>query len=395
MKERYAELNSSEFGRMYSFIPFLNEESAEAFEAERSELLSKLSGHVKWTHRNTKADASSLSNGCRLCGEGLWSCLFINGRCNCDCFYCPASQDEQCKPTTNAVTFDSPDEYVAYLREFGYRGASISGGEPLLTPELTVSYISAVKQAFGDEMYVWMYTNGTLVTPQIIEKLKNAGLNEIRFDIGATDYDLSKLKLAVGHIPVVTVEVPAVPEEYDRMKDTAKELADLGVKHLNLHQLRLTPYNFEKLIERDYHYISNESVLVAESELTALKLMLYTKENGIDLPVNYCSFAYKNRYQGYASRKRCIEHMIKDEEVMTENGYIRNLTVDDSGEKTVKYFSARQLNSVSYRNPFKNITLTEGKKIVIERFQVSPDMPEGSEESHRFEKFEEGLLRYR
>jgi len=393
MKERYAELNRSEFGKMYAYIHFLDEISAKTFEAERSELLAKLNGKIKWGHRNTKADVTSLSNGCKLCGEGLWSCLFINGRCNCNCFYCPASQDEQCKPTTNAVTFDSPDEYVAYLKKFGYKGASISGGEPLLTPELTLSYISAIKEAFGDDIYVWMYTNGTLATPEIIEKLKNAGLNEIRFDIGATDYDLSKLKLAVGHIPVVTVEIPAVPKEYEIMKDITKELAELGVKHLNLHQLRLTPYNYEKMMERDYHYISNESVLVAESELTALKLMLYTIEEGIDIPVNYCSFAYKNRYQGYASRKRCIEYMIKEDEILTENGYIRNTTVNEAGEKYIKYFSARQLNSLSYRNPFKNITLTDAKKIVIERFQVSPEMPSESKECERFEKFQEGLLK--
>lgn len=393
MKERFAELNRNEFGRMYDFIPFMDAGTALRYENERSDIISKLSDRVKWGHRGTKTDVTSLSNGCMLCGEGLWSCLFINGRCNCDCFYCPASQDEQCKPTTNAVNFDSPDEYVAYLKEFGYKGASISGGEPLLTPELTISYISAIKKEFGSEMYVWMYTNGTLVTPEIIEKLKNAGLYEIRFDIGATDYDLSKLKLAVGHIPVVTVEVPAIPEELEQMKATINELAELGVNHLNLHQLRLTPYNFEKLINRDYHYISNESVVVAESELTALKLILHTKDEGINLPVNYCSFPYKNRYQGYASRKRCIEYMIKDGEIMTENGYIRSIAKKDDIE-TVKYFSARQLNSVSYRNPFKNIPLTEKKTIVIERFPVSRDLTPGSEETERFEKFQSGLLEY-
>jgi len=435
MNERFIELNRSEFGRVYDFIPFINGSEAEAFEAERRELLDKLASTTIWGHRGTKADVGSHSNGCKLCGDGLWSCLFINGECNCDCFYCPASQNEKCLPTTNNVSFSSPEDYVAYLKEFGYKGASISGGEPLLTPELTLSYIKAIKKEFGDEMYVWMYTNGTLVTPEIISELKNAGLNEIRFDIGATDYDLSKLKIAVGKIPVVTVEVPAVPEELELMKDTMKELSTLGVRHINFHQLRLTTYNFEKLIERNYHYISNESVTVVESELTALKLMLFAKESGLNLAVNYCSFPYKNRYQGYASRKRCIGYVIKEFEEMTENGYIRLFSapidaflsgingfheITNKGKTvsfhpsllaslkndtdiTVAYFSARQLHSVSYRNPFKTIRISDNKDVVIERFKVCPDtivkvenMLAGIIEEHhsRFESFDKGLLSY-
>ncbi|ADD68816.1 Radical SAM domain protein [Denitrovibrio acetiphilus DSM 12809] len=434
MLERYAELNTAEFGRMYDLIPFLEGSTAESYEHQRQMLLEKLAGLVQWGHRGTKADVSAMSEGCRLCGEGVWSCLFINGKCNCDCFYCPASQNEECLPTTNAVSFSSPAEYTAYLKEFGFRGASISGGEPLLTPERTLSYIKAVKDEFKDKIYMWMYTNGSLVTKDILQMLKEAGLDEIRFDIGATDYDLSKLKSAVGIIPFVTVEIPAVPEELDNMKTVMHELAKIGVNHLNLHQLRLTPYNFPNLIERDYHYIHNESVTVAESELTALELMLYGKQNSINLPVNYCSFPYKNRYQGYASRKRSIEQMIKNFETITKNGYIRRITVaapdiqgsltapsekngdssisihqDDISEIShnadiiISYFSARQIHSVSYRNPFKIIHLTDSKDVVIERFRVSKDIRTNAsdfangilpDECRRFEVFSEGLLDY-
>ena len=58
-----------------------------------------------------------------------------------------------------------------------------------------------------------MYTNGILADVSKFRKLAAAGLNEIRFDIGATTYGLDKVKLAKGILPNVTIEIPAVPEQ--------------------------------------------------------------------------------------------------------------------------------------------------------------------------------------
>lgn len=415
----------AEYGEEYEKINFCTANDSAIFEKKRIELINSISKHTSWGYCNTKTDCNNLSEGCRLCGEGLWSCLFINGRCNAKCFYCPAPQNEDCLPTTNTVNFSSAAEYVAYLKRFGFKGVSISGGEPLLTPELTFSYIKAVREAFGDEMYIWMYTNGLLVTEHILDKLKCAGLNEIRFDIGATGYSLSNLSKAIGKVPVVTVEIPAVPEEIEQLKIIVKQLAELGVNHLNLHQLRLTPTNFEKMMQRNYTYIHNESVPVIESELTALQIIDHTLQNNIKLPINYCSYPYKNRFQGVAARKRNCTEMVKLHEEVTENGYIRLITL--KGDETdimpvagamslhtgryelsrdkktlcihpslinladiskldlmLSYFSAKQLQSMSYKNPFKTIQLTSKKNIVIERFRASNDITLSIGEAYDF-----------
>lgn len=437
MRHRFENANRAEYGERFDLIRFASDDEAAAFEKRRAELLERLDGLAQWGFGGTKADCGNLSQGCRMCGAGLWSCLFINGECNCRCFYCPAPQDEKCLPTTNTVTFEKPADYVAYLREFGFKGVSMSGGEPLLTPELTLSFIKAVRDAFPD-MYIWMYTNGSLVTPEIMEKLRDAGLNEVRFDIGAISYSLEKIRIAAGVIPVVTVEIPAIPEELELLMELAPLLAEAGVNHLNLHQLRLTPYNFDNLIKRGYTYLSGEKVTVVESELTALELMLYTLENGINLPVNYCSFPYKNRYQGLAARKRSGAYMVKSFETITDSGYIRLLSaagdedkiksVADGADKslyemsrdkrrislhpsllekadglelTVSYFAAKQMQSMSYRNPFRKIDLTPSKSMIIERYKAADDITftysagmEMPPETLPFESVEEGLLSY-
>ncbi|WP_159521201.1 radical SAM protein [Sunxiuqinia indica] len=327
LKERLLLKNQEEYQVKYNYLKFPSPEEAATATQERQAILSAIESRVKWGFHNSKVDVSKLSKGCQLCGEGQWSCLFINNLCNGKCFYCPTQQSDMGQPETNTLLFVDPKTYVDYVRQFGFKGVSISGGEPLISFEKSLSFVKAVKEAFADEVYVWLYTNGILLTPEKVEALKNAGLNEIRFDIGATDYKTDQLKLAVGQIPVVTVEIPAVPQEEELLKEKIRELKDLGVNHLNFHQMRLTPYNFNKLIEHDYTYNHGEKVTVMDSELTALRLIQFALDQSIDLPINYCSFVYKNRHQKSANRQKHASIVKYSWEEITENGFIRNLFV--------------------------------------------------------------------
>jgi pyruvate formate-lyase activating enzyme-like uncharacterized protein len=324
-RARLIELNRLEYGESYNGLNFLLPDNESRSVADRDQLLSALAGRVALGCGGTKLDMRGLAPGCQVCVEGDWSCLFINGRCNARCFYCPSRQVETGLPTTNAVTFRLPADYAAYLEQFGFRGMSLSGGEPLLTPKRCVAFLSAAKKRLGDRLHTWLYSNGTLVNRDILMQLRDAGLDEIRFDIGATAYSLEKARLAVDLIPTVTVEIPAVPEDARLLEQKMVEMADIGIKHLNLHQLRLTPYSLQRFTGRPYTYLHGEKVTVLESELTALRLLQHALETGIELPVNYCSFVYKHRYQKAAARRRSAAFMRKPFESVTSAGYLRSL----------------------------------------------------------------------
>jgi len=430
MRDRLIAANQREYGERYGKLRFPAPAVAQRALARRAELLEDLHGRVAFGYGGTKLDCTGLSPGCRICAEGGWSCLFITGRCNCHCFYCPTAQTENDPPTTNALDFRTPADYVGYLERFGFRGASISGGEPLLSPKRSLAYVRAVKKHFGDAMYVWLYTNGTLANGELLRQLADAGLDEIRFDIGATDYQLDKLRLAAGVIPTLTVEIPAIPEDLPRLKGMLSELRDAGVMHLNLHQMRLTPHNFEHLSARGYTFLHGERVTVLESELAALEVLQHSLDNNIGLPVNYCSFVFKNRYQAQAGRRRNSPFMVKPFEEITANGYIRTLTlrgepatvtrkienfkalsIDDelwnkghgSGKLLVHpqllkmvdgrafalqvgYASCRQLPSVSYHNPFVTIPVSPAKSVTIERGRAAADIELGEDARERFIK---------
>ena len=401
LQQQLIDLNRREYGYQYDLLTFASPEQLAAAGAEREELLLWLGQHAAFGYAGTKVDCNSLSPGCRCCGAGGWSCLFVNGRCNGRCFYCPTAQDDYGPPVTNGLAFTAPEDYAAYVAALGFSGVSISGGEPLMTPDLTLAYLNAVRRRCGDGVHLWLYTNGTLLTADLCSRLRDAGLNEIRFDVGAVRYHLKKLRLAVGCIPTVTVEIPAVPEDEDLLKLKMVEMAEAGVDHLNLHQMRLTPYNLGPLVERGYTFIHGEKVTLLESELCALRVIRFGLEQGIPLPVNYCSFPYKRRFQHAAARRRAALTVCAEGEVVTEPGYLRVLSATG-----VTYREAALLQNPSYRHPFEKIVLETGRALYLERRPLTQELELSAEElgalqaGHpperlaKFERIESGLAQY-
>jgi pyruvate formate-lyase activating enzyme-like uncharacterized protein len=317
--------NRKEYGIYYDQLKKSSYYRLMEADEERSRLISEIEGKVGYLCNGTKPFAHAVSPGCRLCGEGHWSCLFVNNLCNCKCFYCPTPQVDTSIPETQGITFDNPEDYIGYIKKFRFKGVGLSGGEPLLTFGTTINFLSKIKKELGDSVYVWMYTNGTLLDKEKAIKLAEVGLDEIRFDLTATEYNTKKLKLALGKIPNVTVEIPAIPEDIAQLKNMVIELDSLGVNYLNLHQMRLTPHNFKNLFNRNYTFLHGQKVTVLESELTALKIINFVFQHGLKLAVNYCSFHYKSHYQKVAFRKKAAAFVFNGQEEINQNGFIRIL----------------------------------------------------------------------
>jgi pyruvate formate-lyase activating enzyme-like uncharacterized protein len=322
-RERYVEGNEREYGPLSSYMNWIDEARAAEAHEERNTLL-RTPG-IRVSCLCTKIHHGPLSPGCRQCAIKAWSCLFVSGRCNGRCFYCPTPQDTDDPPMAGTVPFHRPQDYADYVRLFGFGGASVSGGEPLLDFERSLEFVRALRRTCGPGLHIWLYTNGILATEEKLGRLAEAGLDEIRFDIGATDYRLGAVRLARGVIPTVTVEIPAVPEERARLHGLLHDLSDAGVSHLNLHQLRLTPHNARHLLERDYTYVHGPKVTVLESELCALDMVARAAAENLPLAVNYCSFVYKHRFQAAAGRGRFGPWLLADGEELTGSGHIRTV----------------------------------------------------------------------
>lgn len=430
--EKIIEENRKEYAAYYPELRFVTPEEAYKASVEREELIEFFKSHAKWDFNRTKVDTTRLSPGCQSCGEGTWSCLFINNTCNANCFYCPAAQEDVSQPTTQTVPFNDVESYIAYIRKFNFKGVSISGGEPFLTYEKTLHFLRRIREEFGKGLYLWLYTNGILATRDKFRELKDAGLDEIRFDIGAVGYQTDKVEVACDIFDTVTVEIPAVPEEEERLKALIPKLVRMGVTFLNLHQIRCTSHNFKKLVKKGYTFLHGPKISVLESELTALRLIKYVKENQYDLPINYCSFIYKYRFQRLAARKRFAPYITDSYEDITETGMIRRMMIQGSVEDIkaqvdlfrrkeisaenyhvtgkydhqiyvkaslwnlidfnhfelhVSYSRAFILPGVSYQNRFVEIPLRSGKQVVVERIPYLESGPLSSLQLKVFEEF--------
>lgn len=431
LQEQIIEKNLREYGERYARLKWVEERQARSAENARESLLNSIKDRILSGSNSSKYFTRDLSPGCRICGEGNWSCLFVNGKCNCRCFFCPSLQDETHTPMSNTVAFPRSDEYLDYIERFGIEGVGISGGEPLLTPETTLKFIREVRGHFPGN-YLWMYTNGTLVNDRILGQLKDAGLDEIRFDIAATNYDLTGAKTAARHIPCVTVEIPAIPEDLDLVKQKILDMDSAGVRYLNLHQLRLTPFNFENLVNRNYTFLHGQKVTVLESEFAALELLKFAAQKDLALGVNYCSFVYKDRFQKSAARRRNAVLIKKAHEDITENGSLRSLhlAADPSeiskitlnlkrqgidsdlwsetnhglffgrdlwplmskskGQIMVSYFEVKLLDRLSYHHPFIKFRLNSGRDLYLEWIKTSDDL---GIKAHLIPDFENSILR--
>jgi MoaA/NifB/PqqE/SkfB family radical SAM enzyme len=110
-------------------------------------------------------------------------------RCNLSCAYCN-EYDNYSKP----VPFEAIYERVDCLARLGTTIITISGGEPLLHPDLDL-IIARIRK---HRMIAGMITNGYLLTAERIERLNRAGLEHLQISIdNVMPDDVSKKSLKV------------------------------------------------------------------------------------------------------------------------------------------------------------------------------------------------------
>ncbi len=169
-------------------------------------------------------------------------------RCNLACTYCNEFDDFS-KPVDTAEMLRRIDR----LGELGTSVVTISGGEPLLHPELDV-IIARMRQ---NGILSGMITNGYLLTAERIERLNRAGLEYLQISIdNAVPDEVSKkslkvldqkLKLLADHA-VFQVNINSVlgsgvknPEDALRVARRAQELgftSTVGILHDGQGQLK-------------------------------------------------------------------------------------------------------------------------------------------------------------
>ena len=187
----------------------------------------------------------------------------------------------------------------------------LTGGEPLLVLDDSISFLERAGELFP-HAHKRMYTSGDLLTKEGAERLRDAGLNEIRFSVKQDDPAerqervLSAMRLAKLYIPSVMVEMPIIPGTWERMCELFDAWASIGIDGVNLLEFCFPFNNWDEYESRGfeirnppfdvmYDYGYSGGLPVAGSEELCLQLMLYGIQRHVPFGMHYCSLDNKHR----------------------------------------------------------------------------------------------------
>lgn len=201
------------------------------------------------------------------------------------------------------------------------RYVALTGGEPMLYPDETVAFFERARELFPGA-HARLYTSGAGLDESMLARLRDAGLDEIRFSVktdegaAAIEEVLTLIGASVGVITDVMVEMPVMPGELELMKGLLLRLGGLGVRGINLLELGFPLFNGEEFARRGlrlkdapyrvlYDYAYAAGLPVAGNEEACLELLAFARDEGLSLGVHYCSMENKHTGQVYRQNAPC------------------------------------------------------------------------------------------
>ncbi|MBM5804744.1 MAG: radical SAM protein [Candidatus Verstraetearchaeota archaeon] len=238
-----------------------------------------------------------LPRGCEICLKGGKLVLFVTGECDRSCFYCPLSEKRRGLDVVYAdeVLVEDDLDIILEGRAIDAEGTGITGGDPILKLSRTIKCIKLLKQFFGRDHHIHLYTNGRHVNKDVLRKLRVAGLDELRFHPEREDW--RKIALAKEMGLYAGAEVPAIPRNEKLIKELVSYLARVEADFLNLNQLEFCPQNAYQLKQRGFVLEKDSMAAVLGSEEVAYSVIRWADREGIDVPIHYCSSVAKDAVQ--------------------------------------------------------------------------------------------------
>ncbi len=256
--------------------------------------------------------------GCTLCTKGSKMVLFVTGLCDSSCYYCPISQEKSGRDVVFADEMPVADEadILFEVKAINGEGAGISGGDPLCDLDRTLKYIRLLKKEHGLDFHLHLYTSQNDVSEDVLRRLDEAGLDEIRFHPQTNDW--SGIQRAIEMDMLVGLEVPAIPGKQDDLKKIAKRAEEMGVSFLNINELEASETNFDRLVSMGMHLTNMESASIEGSASTAREILKWSEDGLQNLSVHFCSARFKDSVQMRRRLERRLEQTIRNFEERDE-----------------------------------------------------------------------------
>ncbi|MBT9136427.1 MAG: hypothetical protein DDT34_01506 [Firmicutes bacterium] len=269
-----------------------------AVDRRNEELLSQIRGLKKLKHRTFYVGPESkFPHGCRSCllGTGL-SAIRKTNKCNLHCNFCyNYGQLEDIPPVGEGMweiggtKFYEKDLDLLLSIYKQPTGISYVYLEPFMEIE---QYLPVVKKFSGAKIHQHMYTNGTLASDATLRALGEAGLDELRFNLGASgcsDKVIANMGHAKKYIHRVGVETPMTPEFFAEFAEKKPAILATGLDFINCAELHLNENNIDNYYDENMYICRQGYISPVWSRELTLKLMIEAADENWDVVVHDCS----------------------------------------------------------------------------------------------------------
>lgn len=269
----------------------------EAVQAEQRHLIEEIPGVDSLDGRTLfVGPREKFSAGCRSClmGTGL-SAIRKTNRCNVQCRFCYNYGELDCQPPIGEGMWEIggakyAEEDIPLLLRASNRPTGVS--YVYLEPFMEIEKYYGIIRIFRDAgIHQHLYTNGTLATEENLRALGEAGLDELRFNLGASgtaDRVIENIRLAKRYIPSVGIETPMTPEYFAAFHKKKAAILDTGVDFMNCAELHLNPNNLGNYLGESLYMTRHGYLSPVFSRRLTLKLMREAAEEQWPVLVHDC-----------------------------------------------------------------------------------------------------------
>lgn len=235
--------------------------------------------------------------GCRSCltGNGLTAIRKTN-RCNANCRFCYDYGVLDTVPPIGEGLWEiggtkfREDDIDLLLRVYDKpTGVSYVYLEPFVEIE---KYYGVVRKFADAGVHQHLYTNGIGCTEENLKALAEAGLDELRFNLGATnasDRVIENMRIARKYFPQVGIETPMTPEYFEAFHQKKEAILSIGLDFMNCAELHLNENNIGNYWGESFYMSRLGYLSPVWSRLLTSDLMAEADREQWDCVVHDCS----------------------------------------------------------------------------------------------------------
>ncbi|WP_053946875.1 radical SAM protein [Halolamina sediminis] len=260
-----------------------------------------------------------ISKGCEQCAKGGKMVMFVYGYCDQrDCFYCPLGENRKNveQVYANERPVESDEDVIAEAKKMDALGSSITGGEPQEVLERTCHYIELLKDEFGEDHHIHLYT-GITGGRENMRRLAEAGLDEIRFhpplelwgDMHGTEWE-EILYIAREEGLTPAFEIPGIRPEPEFLEFLDEGAADF----CNVNEFEMSDGNYRRMQAEGFERKEGHMSAVEDSRGDILDVM------GDHEKVYFCTSVFKDAAQHRRRLKRMARNVRREFDDVTDDG---------------------------------------------------------------------------